>query len=121
MNDVVKIILSGIGGCVLTILTQIITKNFYNKKELLISFVESRYDFTSSNFLNSINRVPILFNNNKKVIGALERLHDSLKRDPYSEENNEKLFSLYLELCKAIFVKPVKKELFFQIFNNKKV
>ncbi|HDR4367323.1 TPA: DUF6680 family protein [Bacillus cereus] len=117
---VILIFFSGLVGVIITLFTQGLRQKKRDKYELLISFVENRFNVQSTEFSRALNKIYIIFGKNKEVITALRRFHDGITYEkPGKEEIDRRLLELYKSMCQDLKIDPMDDTLFQVPFNQK--
>ncbi|MCO0600950.1 hypothetical protein NGI46_26910 [Peribacillus butanolivorans] len=116
---VILIFFSGLVGVIITLITQNVRQTKRDKYELLICFVENRFNVKSTEFTRALNKVYIVFGKNKEVITALRRFHDGITyENPGEDEINRRLLALYKAMCQDLKIDPMDDTLFQVPFNT---
>lgn len=116
---VILIFFSGLIGVIVTLITQYVRQTRRDKYELLISFVENRFNVKSAEFTRALNKIYIIFGKNKEVITALTRFHDGITyENPGNDEINRRLLALYKAMCRELKIDPMDDTLFQVPFNT---
>lgn len=118
--NVGAIVFSGIFGVILTIIVQRKLRLYDLRYDVLIDFVENRYDLKGIEFTKAINKIYLIYGKKKRVIIVLRDFHKAIiDRSTIGEETNKKLRNVYIEMCKAVHIDPMDEELFYKPFNIK--
>lgn len=113
-------LISGILGVILTIFFQRRFMLYDLKREVLFQFVESRYDLLGENFTKALNKVNAVYVKDKSVIEAVDEFHSLILSQTGSQDKtNQKLYQIYLTMCKSIKIKPMGETNFLTPFNTK--
>lgn len=70
------------------------------KLEAFRRFVANRYDLKGDEFTRSLNEIYVVFNENKDVMNALSKFHQSIVQK--NGDRNEKLVTLFKSMCNAL-------------------
>ena len=124
MNIFIQIIISVVSGSLGAILTIFFQRRFmlYDlKRDVLIQFVESRYDIHGDLFTKAINKINAVYVQDKKVIEVVDEFHRLILNKTSSVDiTNQKLYQIYLMMCNSIKIKPMEETKFLMPFNVKK-
>lgn len=123
MYFLLQIILSVISGVIGVVLTIIFQRKFmlYDlKREVLIQFVENRFNIRGDEFTKALNKIHAVYTNNLDVIKAVDDFHRLILGKSISTDSaNQKLYQIYLMMCNSIKIKPMSETQFLMPFNVK--
>lgn len=116
---VVLVFFSGLIGVITTLITQAVRQSKRDKYELLLAFVENRFNVKSPEFTRALNKIYLVFGKDKNVITVLKRFHDGITyENPGRDEVDRRLLALYKAMCKNVKVDPMDDTLFQVPFNT---
>lgn len=118
-----QIIISAVSGIIGATLTVFFQRRFmlYDlKRDVLIQFVENRYDLEGELFTKAINKIHAVYVKEKEVIEAVDEFHRLiLSRTSSTDTKNNKLYQIYVMMCNSIKIKPMEETKFLMPFNIK--
>ncbi len=121
LTQIIISVVSGSLGVILTIFFQRRFMLYDLKRDVLIQFVESRYDIQGELFTKAINKINAVYVQDKKVIEAVDEFHRLILSETSSvDKANQKLYQIYLMMCNSIKIKPMGETKFLMPFNIKK-
>lgn len=118
--NICSVLFSGILGVLITIFLQRRFKWYDAKYEVLLSFVENRYDIKGVEFTKAINKIYLVYFKDKNVINAVQDFQRIiLDRQNSNGEAKQKLYNIYSLMCKSVRIEPMSDTLFLMPFNIK--
>ncbi len=120
IKQIILSIISGIFGAILTILCQRKFIAYDLKRDVLIQFVENRYDINGEQFTKAINKIRDIYAKEEEVVAAVDEFHRLiLSKSSSRDKANQKLYQIYLKMCSSIKIKPMEETKFLMPFNVK--
>lgn len=112
---------SGLIGALLSTYIYIRREKRKFKMDTLKKFASNRFDLKSEEFSRALNEIYVVFNDNERVIKALQDLHGAIVGKQGNEIATSHFVKLYKEMCKDLSVdySNLNDSFFLTPFNTK--
>ncbi|MFF2480900.1 DUF6680 family protein [Paenibacillus sp. NPDC058071] len=114
----VLVFFSGLVGVIVTLVTTSIRQGKRDRYETYLQFMQYRNNASGEEFLGTLNKMYVVFRNDKEVIEALTKLLDGATYEkPGTDEMNRRLIKIYFAMCKSLHIKQLEEHVFLRPFS----